>query len=110
MQVHRASPERQDVDVITLDKIRMTLEDDKKLFQHLTKTSAGRSLPSRDVQDGGIYPGIVSVLLDILRDGSITFDLTNAQIQLCFRNSWVHAELDENLVLICVLPSPLHAR
>jgi hypothetical protein len=70
MQVHRASLERQNAREITLDKIRMALEDDKELFQLLTKSPAGRSLPSRDMQNGGIYPGIVSVLLDILRDGT----------------------------------------
>ncbi|KAN0071428.1 hypothetical protein V8E54_010024 [Elaphomyces granulatus] len=100
--VHRASLERQNAREITLDKIRMALEDDKELFQLLTKSPAGRSLPSRDMQNGGIYPGITV--------HSITFDFTNAQIQLCFRNAWVHAELDENSVVIGVLPSPLHAR
>jgi len=61
------------------------------------------------MQKGVIDPGIVSVLLDVLRDGSIIFDHDKPRIQLCFQNGWVHTEVKDGQ-LNCVFPSPLHAR
>lgn len=110
MQFHRSHLKRLNVYAITPNEIQEALEDDHKLFNHLTVSPAGRSLPSREMQKGVIDPSIVSVLLDILREGSITFDHNNRGIQLCFRNGWVHTEEDKVGQLNCVFPSPLHAR
>ncbi|KKA22651.1 hypothetical protein T310_3333 [Rasamsonia emersonii CBS 393.64] len=106
---HRSHLKRLNVYAITPNEIQEALEDDHKLFNHLTVSPAGRSLPSREMQKGVIDPSIVSVLLDILREGSITFDHNNRGIQLCFRNGWVHTEEDKVGQLNCVFPSPLHA-
>ncbi|KAL1966120.1 hypothetical protein VTN77DRAFT_4868 [Rasamsonia byssochlamydoides] len=95
---------------ITVSKICDVLEDDDQLFQFLEYHVAGRSLPSRKMQHGVIDPNIVSVLLNILRDGSVVYNRDNRGIQDCFRSGFVHTEEVKSGQMLCVLPSALHAR
>jgi hypothetical protein len=100
---------RTSIQEIAFDHILDDLTDNAKLFRSIQKVPAGRGLPSRYVLHGDIDPGIVAVLLHILRDRSVKLDFSNEAMVLCFRSGFVHTEQTEDGQLVFILPSPLHA-
>ena len=58
----------------------------------------------------GVDPLIIGVLLRVLTYGSIEFDKNNGALEKCFRLGFIHVEEPEEGLMICVLPSLLHAR
>lgn len=79
-----------------------------KVFDFLEGQEIGRSFPprNRDI----LNPNITNFLLRILRDGNVRFDEKDPWMDYCFRKGFVQAEENNIRSMVCVFPSPLHAR
>lgn len=108
MQLHQSSYEHREAQTLTLDHARKDLENDKELFDFLEDQEIGRSFPPRSRNI--LNPNITNFLLCVLRDGSVKLDETDPWMDYCFRKGFVQAEENEIRSMVCVFPSPLHAR
>ncbi|KAL1968108.1 hypothetical protein VTN77DRAFT_2238 [Rasamsonia byssochlamydoides] len=91
-----------------MDHIIDVLNDEEKSFQYLAQTSVQRSFVNRR----NLTPSAADVLREVLVAGSISRDLNNEGIRICYEHGWLHSEpLDaEAIDIVCVFPTRLHAK
>jgi hypothetical protein len=72
---------------------------------------AGRGLPSKEFLKKDGTPGMTTMLLNVLQNGSMVFNEDDKAMVRAFQRGFVHTEHPVNAEeMIVVLPSPLHAR
>lgn len=84
---------------------------DNKSFCYLRQSLLKRTFVNRSE----LTPGIVNVLCEVLKNGSIPRDLENESIRKCYDRGWLHSELLdlhawEDDEIVCVFPTRLHAK
>ena len=109
LKYHRNHLKYSNTREIGLEHVYDLLEANDKLFKFLEYDVVGRSLPSNTTLNV-ISPGLVDVLLHVLRDGCVNFDPDNKAMILCYRMGFVHTDELFDGSMTCVLPSFLHAR
>ena len=90
---------------LTEDHVIWFLEDTAKVFEKLSRESVDRSFPRIE----RCTSKVSNILNKITEEGSVPFDLNDADIRFCYQNGWIHrVALDGDD--IAVLPSRLHEK
>ena len=82
------------------------MEDTATVFTKLKDESVARSFPhiKRSTSE------ISNILNKITEEGSIPFDLKDANIKFCYQNGWIHRVILEDGGDIAILPTRLHEK
>ncbi|BCR89602.1 ATP-binding protein [Aspergillus chevalieri] len=90
---------------LTEDHVIWFLEDTARVFDKLSRESVDRSFPRIE----RCTSEVSNILNKITEEGSVPFDLNDADIRFCYQNGWIHrVALDGDD--IAVLPSRLHEK
>lgn len=108
LQVYRSDLKHGRISVVTKEHILSTLDDESQAFEFITQSPVYRSFP----EGRALTPQAADVLRTVLVDGSILRDLSNEGIKLCYEMGWLHAEPTDRQgqEVVCVFPTPLHAK
>ena len=92
--------------LLTNDHVVRFLGDTATVFQKLSDEPVGRSFPH------GMKPDsvILNILSKITDDGSIPFDIYDANIKSCYQKSWIHRVALDDADDIALLPSRVHEK
>jgi hypothetical protein len=83
------------------------LDDESKVFKMLQEYPVYRSFPSNEK----LTIKAADVLREVLQQGSILCQLNDPGILLCYKEGWVHSEINSHTgKLVCVFPSKLHEK
>jgi len=85
------------------------LYDDNAVFTSILNSSAAveRSFPHQEM----VKPEALEVLGKVYQKGHLPFDIHDKGMELCFKNGWIHVDVDEtSSSQICFLPSRLHEK
>ena len=87
-------PFRKNSLIITLEDAFEVLDDDKYLFDRLTSGTLGfgRSLPEQEELQG--RPATAQFLREVLATGRSIDELSNKELNYCYRRGWLQAELE----------------
>ncbi|ODM16358.1 hypothetical protein SI65_08358 [Aspergillus cristatus] len=90
---------------LTEDHVIWFLEDTATVFDKLSRESVNHSFPRIERSTSKIS----NILNKITEEGSVPFNLNDADIRFCYQNGWIHrVALDGDD--IAVLPSRLHEK
>ncbi|BCR86170.1 uncharacterized protein ACHE_30157S [Aspergillus chevalieri] len=104
-QNYRHDIKYETIRTLTEDHVIWFLEDTATVFDKLSRESVNRSFPHIK----RCTSKILKILNTITEEGSIPFDINDADIKFCYQNGWIHrVALDGDN--IAVLPSRLHEK
>jgi hypothetical protein len=89
--------------------IRRILNETKPLMSKLASSTAGRGLPARDRDSRLTMPSVIRVLCDVRLHQSVAFNPNDVGMGMCFRQGWIHPDMDSGEGNYCTFPTPLHA-
>lgn len=93
-----------------MDNTRAALVDNNKFFNSIANGFASRSFPIPELLGTDEGP-IVDSLLNVLKNGYAPLTSHDYGLNRSFRRGFIHTTLDpDTRGIICVFPSPLHAR
>lgn len=93
-----------------MDNTRAVLVDNNTLFSSIANRFASRSFPTRELLGTDEGP-VIDSLLNVLKNGYAPLTSHDYGLNRSFRRGFVHTTLDpDTREIICVFPSPLHAR
>jgi len=96
------------IELVTKDLLVQALDDESKVFKILESCPVQRSFPS----EKKLTVEAADVLRKVLQDGSVTRDLEDPGIRLCYEEGWVNSDSTDLYAnnVSCILPSKLHEK
>ena len=107
-QTYRSDLKHSKVTTITLPLVVKALRDEHTVFEALLPFGISRSFPHKN----RLTSDAADALRKVLEVGSISRNLDNDGISLCYSMGWLHAEpLDpEAADVVCIFPTKLHEK
>ncbi|EAW20587.1 uncharacterized protein NFIA_030190 [Aspergillus fischeri NRRL 181] len=107
-QVYHPQLKHGTIEAVTQEHIMSLLEDEDRLFQHLKDTLVQRSF----IKWRDLTVEAADILREVLANGSVSQDLTNNGIRICYEKGWLHTEplSWDDKDIRCVFPTHLHAK